>query len=130
LLVCASQISTSSEIITNDVLPAPSKQEVVRAFTGKLKRWDAGDIVVVFVLPRTHAATRQFVYETLGITPSAFEDVVKEAQANQQRVQMRMLETENQMLRNVAFTIGSIGYVNNTLLVNQGSGYVKIINMR
>lgn len=130
LLACVSQTSIGSDVIVNHLLPTPSKPEIIRAFTGKLKNWDAGDIAVVFVLPRTHIATRQFVFETLGITPGAFEDIVKEAQANQQRVQLRMLETENQMIRSVASTIGSIGYVNNTLLINQGNGFIKMVNMR
>ncbi len=128
LLITAPQ--AISEVIVNGDLPTPREDEVRKAFSGRLKQWDSGELVVVFILPRDTLATRKFVLEVLGITPSAFEDLYESIRANQQRTQMRMVETDTQMIRSVASTTGAIGYVSTGLLINTGNGYVKIIPIR
>lgn len=123
-------LNSYPEVVANSRLSPPPREEVVRAFTGKLKRWSTGEQVTVYILQRTHPATQRFTYDVLGISPSAFEDIHNEALANQQRLGSRMLTSESEMLRHVAATLGSVGYVSNAILINHGGGYVQVVGVR
>ena len=118
------------QIVTSPVLETPTKDEIIRAFTGRLKIWRRGEITVVYILPRDHYATKVFVGEVLHISPSAFEDLYIEARDNQQRNPYRPLENEAQMINYVSATVGSIGYITNSLLINEGKGHVKAIYLQ
>lgn len=117
------------DVIANGKLHRPSRNEVVLAFTGKLKRWGSGDPVVVYVLPREHPATQRFVFDILGITPSALEAAIELDQSRAHPTLVRV-QSELQMYRAVATTVGAIGYVSNVLLVNRNGELVKIVPMQ
>lgn len=119
-----------SEVVANAKMEAIHREEIVRAYTGRLKQWPTGELVAVLVLPRDHPATRTFAFEVMGITPSAFEDLYLAQLSSQQRTPIVLVDTESQVFRKVAMTIGAVGYMNNTLLINDGNGYVKIIRLR
>jgi ABC-type phosphate transport system substrate-binding protein len=122
--------SHAAEIGINQTVSVDTlrKSEVKNIFEGKVRRWSNGSPVVVFALPREHSAHQKFLWEILKMSPEAYEEIKKSSVSNSQRVPIRELESEFEMIRFVALTPGGIGYFNNNFISNK-NGFIKIISI-
>ena len=78
--------------------------------------WDNGVKITVFLLPRDNIATKEFLTR-LGIPPNAYFDSISSQYSSGKSNVPTVLQTDISMLLNVGNTVGSIGYVNNSGLI-------------
>jgi ABC-type phosphate transport system substrate-binding protein len=103
-----------------------SQTELRNVFEGKVRRWDNGVPVHVFILPNDSLATKRFAWQVLGISPDAWNEIKTSSVANSQRTVIQELNSEIDMIRYVSLTSGAIGYINNSFMVNR-NGIAQII---
>jgi len=104
---------------------------MVRAiFTGSITRWRTGAPIIVYVLPFDHPSTKSFVWDTLRITPYAFEERINSMIATRDGNVPIKVPSEAEMLRQIRFTPNSIGYISSNLVVHNASTTVRILPVR
>lgn len=96
-------------------------------FLGTLTRWESGRPIVVFVLPPDHPTTKDFAWNVLGIAPAAFEEKISAMAATRDGNAPHVLDTEQEMLRAVATTPNSIGYLNSFIVINNAKSNIRVV---
>jgi len=108
----ASPYASSSEIIVNANVDKSLSLNTLRSiYSMRLKTWDDGTGITVFILDPFGEAHRKFSLEVLGVFPYQLQriwDVLVFSGTGQAPV---VVETEEKMIAKVKSTPGSIGYV-------------------
>lgn len=102
-----------------------TKSELVSIMTGRRTLWPNGTRIVVFVLPRDHQATREFL-EMLGIPIGIYFDNLSSQYSTGKANVPQILDTEFKMVLKVNSTMGSIGYVSYSRLV-ENAPHVRLV---
>ena len=131
LMACgmASMAAGEPEVIVNaGVQSLAMRRATVRAiFYGTLTRWENGQAIVVFVLPPDHPATKEFAWSVLNVTPYSFEEKVGSMVATRDGNPPRVLTSEMEMIRAVANTPNSIGYLSKFIVVNNATNNLRAV---
>jgi hypothetical protein len=132
LLIVSFNVSATSvpAIKNNDpkLTQSITKLEAYWLYTLKLRYWDSGHKVTLFLLPFDSSVHNTFVRDTLGINPRVFQQVI-ESNINIGVGSYRFVRSEYLMYDMVSKVPGAIGYVSNKLLINEGEGHVRKINI-
>lgn len=83
-----------------------------------------GSRIKLFVLPRDHGTTRQLAH-FLGTTPTRFHERADSAFSSGKLNQLKIMDTDRELIREVSRTNGGIGYANEAW-VNPGSAATVI----
>lgn len=120
--------AVSTEVVVNrEVLMASVHRKTIRSiFLGSVKRWDNGRQIVLVVLPPDHPATRSFAWEVLHVTPSTFDDKISGMVATKENPPITVY-SEQEMLRTVASTPNSVGYITSMIVVNSAANNLRVI---
>lgn len=106
-----------------------TKQEAFWIYSLKIKYWEDGSRIKVFLLPFSNPTHQQFVRNTLGVNPIAFQQTV-ESSNNKGTGAYRAVDSEYEMHRLVSLSPNSVGYVSDrVLLINSGDNNVRKINI-
>ena len=106
----------------------PRLRATVKAiFFGTITRWDSGRPIVVFVLPPDHPTTKNFAWNILRVTPYSFEEKISSMVATRDGNLPRVVETETKMLRAIANTPNSIGYLSSFVVINNAHSNIRVI---
>lgn len=124
LLLVVITNTTNTEVIINSNVVA-TKEEVKQAFLGKKKLWNNGLPVIIFVLPINHIATKLFAQNVLGITSISLFNMYDTMQDCHNKI-IEVL-TEAKMIISVATTIGAIGYISNSIIIQDNNQFIKVI---
>jgi ABC-type phosphate transport system substrate-binding protein len=131
LLTCGAipQVVGGADVVANGgVKESPMRRVTVRAiFYGTITRWDNGRPIVVFVLPPDHPASKDFAWNVLNVTPYSFEEKISSMVATRDGNPPHVLNTEMEMLRAVASTPNSIGYLSSFIVVNNASNNLRVV---
>lgn len=107
-----------------------TKQEVYWIYTLKTRFWSDGTKIVVYYLDFDHPIHRAFVIDVLRTTPNNFQTSVETYINAGNASYFRKAESETEMYRRVAGTVGSVGYISSKiLLINSGDNRVKEITI-
>ena len=130
----AAPLSVGSAAAQSSLVTHPGNDEAAmrraraRAiFLGTLTRWESGRPIVVFVLPPDHPTTKDFAWNVLGVAPAAFEEKISAMAATRDGNAPRVLDTEQEMLRAVATTPNSIGYLNSFIVINNAKSNIRVV---
>ncbi len=119
--------SGGTEVVVNrEVLMASVHRKTIRSiFLGTVKRWDNGRQIVLVVLPFDHPATKSFAWEVLHVTPYTFEDKIGGLSSSD--TPPIVVYSEQEMLRTVASTPNSVGYITSMIVVNSAGNKLRVI---
>lgn len=117
------------EVVANaSIAESRLPRATVRAiFMGSITRWSNGRPIVVFVLPSDHPATKSFAWDVLNVTPYAFEEKISSMVATRDGNPPRTMSTEIEMLRSVASTPNSIGYLSTMIVMNNANSSLRVL---
>ncbi len=96
-----------------------TRAQLVSILMSQRTFWDNGIKITIFLLPRDNIATKEFLIR-LGIPPNAYFDSISGQYSSGKSNVPTVLQTDISMLLNVGNTVGSIGYVN-------GSGLIEMV---
>lgn len=88
---------------------------VQKIFTKKITRWPNGKSIVVFIKPLSSIEHRDFVLNTLGMSPYYFREQLEEQTFSGKASSVTEIANDQQMLMKIEQTPGGIGYVNYTI---------------
>ena len=115
-------------VVNGGVQKVSMRRVTVRAiFYGTITRWDNGRPIVVFVLPPDHPASKNFAWNVLNVTPYSFEEKISSMVATRDGNPPRVLTSEIEMLRAVASTPNSIGYLSSFIVVNNATNNLRVV---
>jgi ABC-type phosphate transport system substrate-binding protein len=117
------------EVVANATLTESRlPRTTIRAiFMGSITRWNNGHPIAVFVLPPEHPATKSFAWDVLKMTPYAFEEKISSMVATRDGNPPRTMSTEIEMLRSVASTPNSIGYLSTMIVMNNANSSLRVV---
>lgn len=95
-------------------------------FSMRLKRWDTGNSITVFVLPDGHPAHRQFTREVLSLFPHQLRRSWDRYVYSGIGTAPIVVKNQDEMIQRVAKTQGSIGYTSQEI----GEAYVRALPVR
>lgn len=100
-------------IIANKAVPINEikKTELLDFYTGDIKKWDNQIPVIVFDL-KLKSAVKDTFYNFLGKSPSRMKSIWLKKMLSGEGEPPKALESEEDMLKRVAETLGAIGFVN------------------
>lgn len=97
-----------------------------KIFTKRIVRWPDGQNIQVFIKPINSVEHRDFVLNTLGISPFYYQQMLDTQVYAGKTSSVIELPNDNQMVMKIEQTPGSIGYINYEIFI--GSKKVTIIN--
>ncbi len=115
------------EIVVNKNSVEATREDILRAYTGRLKFWPNKIRAVIVILPIDNTISIEFFNEKLKLNVSAIKDLYNSINDNSQGVKVKEANTESGMFITVSNTLGSVGYLKNVLLINRGMDYIEII---
>lgn len=131
LLVC-SLVASAIEPIKNiepNITSIP-RIEVYWIYTMKTRFWSDGSKITVFYSGFDSPTHVSFVKQTLGISPQQFQSAITTYVNSGNASYFRVVRSDFDMLRQVAITPGSVGYISSkTLLINGGYNDIKKIDI-
>jgi ABC-type phosphate transport system substrate-binding protein len=118
-----------TEVIAHrEVVETGVQRTTVRAiFMGNITRWGNGRPIVVVVLPADHPTTKSFAWDILHMTPYAFEERISSMVATRDGNPPRVVSSEQEMLRVVASTPNSVGYLSSMIVINNANTTFRVI---
>ncbi len=130
-LLCGAAKADTTAIINSAVETGRITRADVRAlFLMKERRFDDGQRVVIFQLPRESRLHRQFVREVLEMTPEQYARAWDKIVNAGLSTYIRSVTSSEQMFTAVARTASGLGYVDSsTLMLNNGANDVKILKI-
>jgi ABC-type phosphate transport system substrate-binding protein len=115
--------NTEYKILTNTVeQKVVSTDELSYIYNGKIKSWDDGTRIKVFVRPYDDYLQKNFIVEIVGVSPMTFKENVK-------RNKHIKIVHKRDMLKTLARNIGSLGIINEStiyLSTNYGLRLLKV----
>ena len=120
-----------AEVVANASLSESrlSRATVRAIFMGSITRWTNGRPIVVFVLPSDHPTTKSFAWDVLKMTPYALEEKISSMVATRDGNPPRIMSTEVEMLRSVASTPNSIGYLSSMIVMNNANSSLRVVSV-
>ena len=132
LFLVYSVIAWSAEPIKNiepNITSIP-RIEVYWIYTMKTRFWSDGSKITVFYSGFDNPTHVSFVKQTLGISPQQFQSAITTYVNSGNASYFRIVRSDYEMVRQVAITPGSVGYVSSkTLLINGGYNDIKKIDI-
>jgi len=127
-----SLLATATEPIKNiepNITSIP-RIEVYWIYTMKTRFWSDGSKITVYYSGFDNPTHISFVKQTLGISPQQFQSAITTYVNSGNASYFRMVRSDYEMLRQVAITPGSVGYISSrTLLINGGYHDIKKIDI-
>lgn len=113
VLLCAPLVSHSAQLILHpDTKAFEIRREKVRAlFTMRLRKWEDGTQVRVFVLPDSHPAHRDFAKRSLGVFSHQLRRAWDRRVFSGTGQAPTEVKNEQEMMERVSRTPGAVGYV-------------------
>ena len=102
------------------------RSEIEDIFTLRVKRWNNGIPVKIFLLPRDHHATKAFTRKYLGMTSSRYYDLIEGRESSGRGNIFTVLESEVSIIIKVMTTPGSIGYASSAIVANVDGDIITI----
>ena len=122
------QLAMSEVVVNNNVaVPDLRKLRVRAIFFGQVSRWETGRPIRVYVLPPDHPATKEFAWSVLGVSPYAFEERLESLSSTRDGNVPQQVESESEMLKIVAKTPDSIGYLSSFMVAYNVKNSVRVI---
>ena len=112
ILIISSIASAQVAVIANKSIKKDkiSKSELLDCYTGDMPKWDDGNKVYVFDLkPKTEI--KDIFYKHLGKSPSRMKSIWMKRMLSGDGEPPPALESEEEMLKKVEKTKGSIGFI-------------------
>ena len=112
LMVWVSVGQAQVAIIAHKTVPISEikKAEVLDFYTGDIKKWDNQMPVIVFDL-KTKSEVKASFYNFLGKSPSRMKSIWLKRMLSGEGEPPQALESEDEMVKRVAATVGAIGFV-------------------
>ena len=111
ILFCGSVGAQSVLIVNNSVSQASiTKEDVMRVFLGKKKKWDRRDRIRVCALKRG-AVHEAFLKEYVSRTPSKYTSFWKIAIVSGTASPPKFFDSEEDLITYIRKTAGAIGYI-------------------
>ncbi len=112
LLLLAINNEAQIAVIANKSVPesSVSKTELLDLYSGDIKWWDNGDPVIIFDLKNNDDIKSDF-YSFIGKTPSRMKTIWMKKMLSGEGDPPDALQSEKEMLDNVANTEGAIGFI-------------------
>ncbi|EGG98855.1 hypothetical protein imdm_1814 [gamma proteobacterium IMCC2047] len=118
-LLCAGNLSAETQRVIvhqNYVGDGLSRNTARAIFSMRLKRWENGEGITVFVLPDSHPVHRKFTRKVLALFPHQLRRSWDRYVYSGIGTAPIEVEDENDMVSKVAATPGSIGYTSKETL--------------
>lgn len=103
-----------------------SHSDIEDIFTLRIKRWDNGQPIRVFLLPRTSIVTREFTTKYLNMTASRYYDLIENRESSGKNNIADIVNTEYDILLRVMSTPGGIGYATEAIVINFNGNIVIV----
>lgn len=100
--------------------------EAIQIYTGKMLYWPDGRLITVIVLPRDNPISREFIIDTLQISPYQFYESLDISITIRKNNSVIRASSENEVIRNILRNSGSIGYVSDYIYYNYKNEVRKI----
>ena len=137
MVIMVALVVKTAETAEYDVIKKPSPVnnemsigEVRKLFSLKTPRWDDDTPITIYILPFQNRHHKAFVRKVLRSTPKRFKSMVEEHRNGRGGVKLEKARGLNDMLDRVSNTDGGVGYSDHFLVMQQGAGYVQVINIR
>lgn len=96
------------------------KNNIVNIFTLKTRSWSTGERLQVFILPKDSIYTQVFTKKYLKMTSQSYFDILESNQASGRGQAAVIVESQSDLVFKILNTRGSIGYADESVLVNLG----------
>lgn len=101
-------------IANQQPIKAISTDDIEEIFAFRAKKWGNGMPIKVFLLPKTHPATRDFVVRYMHMTPTRYFDTI----AQKNGITYDVASTEYEVVMKILTTTGGIGYATGGTMMN------------
>lgn len=128
-LALASNVSTAPVTSTFTPVTVLTSDQLKAIFLLSIPRWDNGTKITVVVMPQESMIQRRFFYDYFGLTPSRYIELIDAKVFTGRAAHPTIVASENEMVKIVGRTVGSIGFVGSTVYIGDRDG-VKIINVK
>lgn len=128
-LALASNVSTAPVTSTFTPVTVLTSDQLKAIFLLSIPRWDDGTKITVVVMPQESMIQRRFFYDYFGLTPSRYIELIDAKVFTGRAAHPTIVASENEMVKIVGRTVGSIGFVGSTVYIGDRDG-VKIINVK
>ena len=107
-----------------------SKEDVRSLFLMRERRWNDGQLVVLFHLPNFSRAHKTFVRDVLGMTTEQYGREWDRLTNAGLSTYVRSVSTQKEMLYKVSQTSGGLGYLDSDyIIVNRGDSDAKMLRI-
>lgn len=112
LFTTVRNIDAQVAVIANKSVPLEtiSGSKLLDIYSGDIKWWDNGDPVIIFDLAKKTKIKSEF-YKHLGKSTARMKSIWLKNMLSGEGEPPKALESEEEMLKNVAATIGAIGFI-------------------
>ena len=131
LLVCQIAIADTTAIVNAAVESGQITREDARnLYLMKSRRWEDGQLIILFQMPQNSSSHKAFVREVLGMSTEQYNREWDRLVNAGLSGSIRSVANEEEMMRKVGLTPNALGYVSNDrLIVHNGENYVRTLRI-
>ena len=125
LVLSCTPASTEVTVISNPIARKDNgvflEQNIVKVFTLRSRYWVNGERLQVYILPKESIYTKVFAKKFLHMTAQEYFDIIEANQASGRGPVPVILRSQSDLVLKVLNTKGSVGYADESILVNVGN---------